>query len=157
MTVNYPPPNLPEWIHASAPEYLHEKLIFQWIFDKQGYAFKAYGVEFDLIDIWYNKIIGLVDTWPEDRVMYSLQDFSDKHCAMTPYIRQTNAKLFRRESKLQITSVSVMPNSITMQLVRVFLRLTSSQKQLTYLTFDHTDGLTWLRRQVEKNRVARST
>ena len=138
----------PAELRATELEELVPGLTFQWLFDRQGMAFYAQHTSRELVDAWFNRIVTINSTWPEDRYLFILNDFSGKDCVTTPYNQHKNRELMRMFPNRRTASAIVVKQNLTMQLSRLFIRALPSSKSI-YLTFSRDDGLIWLKKQIE--------
>ena len=142
-------------LSPSLIEELVPGLTFQWLFDHRAMALSAQHSSRDLVDAWANKIIDVARTWPTNRSLYILNDFSGKDCMVTPYNQQKNRELAKMFPQLKSVTALVVKQNLTMQLSRLFIRALPGNKNV-YLCFNREEALAWLKQQMERETVLKS-
>ncbi len=133
---------------ASPLEELCPGLTFQWLFNKRAFAFYAQHSSVHLVDIWFNKCVEIIQAWPENQPIFTLNDFSGKDCMTTPYNQQKNRELSKLVPPMGGFSAVVVRHSFSMQLSRLFVRILPSSHHV-HLTFHRDEGLLWLKKQLD--------
>jgi hypothetical protein len=141
--------------NASPLEDLCPGLTFQWLFNRQAFGMYAEHSSHKLVDIWADKILEVTRTWPKDRTIFVLNDFSGKDCAVTTYNQQKNRELLRKSMGHKVVNALVVKQNLTMQLTRLFIRALPKDKPI-YLTFTREDALSWLKKQIDLDQAATS-
>jgi hypothetical protein len=142
-------------LDASPLEELCSGLTFQWLFNRRAFALCAEHSSHKLVDVWAEKIIEITKTWPKDRTLFILNDFSGKNCAMTTYNQQKNRELFRMFPGYKTVNALVVRQNLTMQLIKLFIRAVPSDRPIN-MYFTREEATSWLMKQVDMEYGAQS-
>jgi hypothetical protein len=118
------------------------------------FSFSADHSSRGLVDAWANKIMSIIKDFPAGKISYSINDFSGKDCATTPYNRQKNTEILRAYPHIQSYSALIMQRNASMQLARLFIRAMPSRNMHANIHFEHVDALKWIKRQIDQHEPA---
>jgi len=142
-------------LDASPLEELCPGLTFQWLFNRQAFALYAEHSSHKLVDVWAEKIIEITKSWPKNRTLFILNDFSGKNCTMTTYNQQKNRELFRMFPGYKTINALVVRQNLTMQLIKLFIRAVPSDRPI-HLSFTREEATRWLKQQIDLEHAAQS-
>src|SRR5687768_12055272 len=142
-------------LEASPLEELCSGLTFQWLFNRRAFALYAEHSSHKLVDVWAEKIIDITTSWPRNRTLFILNDFSGKNCTMTTYNQQKNRELFRMFPGYKTVNALVVRQNLTMQLIKLFIRAVPSERPI-HLSFSREEATRWLKHQIDMEHTAQS-
>jgi hypothetical protein len=143
------PEKLPFDPQAGPVETLHPGLTFQWLFNEQVMVFTAQHTSRELVDAWAARIMQLANSWPSGRVMYTINDFSARDCAVTPYNRQKNTELLASHPEIAFASAIVLQPNATYYLTRLFVRIVP-QRNKVLVTTSRNEAIIWMKRLLDE-------
>jgi len=136
---------------AGPVELIHPGLAFQWLFHGRCFSFSADHTSRSLVDAWAEKIHSIVKNYSPGRASFSVNDFSGKDCATTPYNRQKNTEILRTYPHIQSYSALIMQRSASMQLAKFFIRTVPARNMHADIFFTYPEALNWIKRQIDSH------
>lgn len=124
-------------------------LVVEWLSDKCIVVItNKGGASRSFVDAWINTLSDIMHQWPAGRPFLLLQDLSDKTNAVTVYSRERAAALYKVRPELAGRVAVVVAQSLTTQLVRLFLRVRQNNLKIE-MFYSREQGLDWLQEVLE--------
>jgi hypothetical protein len=138
--------------------------LLERIFDDQIIVITIKDSSRETIDSWIDAIIKLVETWPADKPVFAIQDFSQRKTGPTPYSRARAKETTSTIAKLNGYVAMVLPTTFIGQLIRIFYRnasrLNVKRGNMVGKVFtDREKAIGWLKEMIvlEAERTKEST
>lgn len=128
-------------------EQVKSPITVEYCFDDQIVVVTAKDTHRETVDIWYDTLVSIGKTWPKDKPLYFLFDYSAKACTVTPYVRDRNRALQKVDFGLTIYSALVLPNTLANQLSIMFIRATGLSDKV-YFARNRADALEHLQTRI---------
>lgn len=147
-------------VDQSIPSHTAFGFSFERIFEDQIIIFAIKDSSRDTIDHWIDTINQLVDAWPADKLVFALQDFSQRKVGPTPYSRARAKEVTSKMTALKGYVAMVLPSTLVGHLIRIFYRGSSNfntqrGKMQAKVFTDRSQAVDWLKEmvQLEANRT----
>jgi hypothetical protein len=137
---------------AMPPEILvPNELAVQYLFGGKVLAFKAHTTSRPAMDAWIERIKKHKQISPDTEVIYTLHDFSERGCHMTPYARHKLSEIRKDRSVQRSYAATVMQKNATGVLAQAVARLLNQPKNQVKLAFSLDEALLWLQKGIQQN------
>ena len=121
---------------------------FEWGKDGQIGVFEIRTVSRDAFDAWFQVMLELMDTWPVDRPLLTVQDNNFPGAAFTPSLREHSKHIANHRPELTMHTAVILPKTLVVQFVEFFLRTVQKPNRQTRIFFSREDAITWLMTKV---------
>jgi len=119
-------------------------ITLEWVHDGQIAVFEIRTVSRDSFDGWFQTVTKLMDTWPVDRPLLTVQDNSYPGAAFTPSLREHSRQIANRRPEVTMHTAVVLSKTLVVQFVEFFLRTMQKPNRQTRIFYNRENAIAWL-------------